>query len=67
METVRKITAVPRISPGAVSPVRVRCPFCDWRLLDKVSATTGTIELKCPQCRKIVRIDLSFRRRIRFR
>jgi len=38
-----------------------RCPKCDWRILDKVTPTTGIIELKCPNCHKIVKVDLSYR------
>jgi len=37
----------------------VKCSICGWRLLDRVTATTGIIELKCPRCGKIVKIDLS--------
>lgn len=42
--------------------VIVKCPHCNWRVLDKVTPTTGIIELKCPQCRKVVSVDLSLRR-----
>lgn len=38
-----------------------KCPVCDWRILDKVTPTSGIIEIKCPKCRKIVPIDLSNR------
>ena len=34
--------------------VAVRCPECNWRVMDKVSPTTGKIEIKCPHCHKIV-------------
>jgi phage FluMu protein Com len=37
------------------------CPNCGKRILDKVSRTSGEIELKCPHCYKIVRVNLSFR------
>ena len=30
-----------------------RCPKCDWRIFDKVTPTSGIIELKCPNCRKV--------------
>lgn len=43
------------------------CPKCDWRIFDKVTPTSGIIELKCPNCRKIVEIDLSYRTPIRRR
>lgn len=41
--------------------VSKRCPYCGWRVLDKVTATSGIIELKCPRCGRSVKIDLSFR------
>lgn len=41
----------------------VRCPECNWRMMDKVSPTTGKIEIKCPHCHKIVEIDLALRRK----
>lgn len=40
----------------------VKCPKCEWRILDKISPTSGIIEVKCPRCREIVRIDLSLRK-----
>ena len=43
--------------------VAVRCPECNWRLMDKVSPTTGKIEIKCPHCHKIVEVDLALRRK----
>ena len=36
-----------------------RCPKCDWRIFDKVTPTSSIIELKCPNCRKIVEIQSS--------
>ena len=33
--------------------IAVRCPECGWRVMDKVSPTTGKIEIKCPRCHKI--------------
>lgn len=44
-----------------------RCPNCDWRIFDKITMTTGVIEMKCPNCRKVVRIDLSLRRKTPYR
>lgn len=41
--------------------VSKRCPNCGWRVLDKITPTTGIIELKCSRCGKSVKIDLSFR------
>ena len=40
-----------------------RCPECNWRVMDKVSPTTGKIEIKCPHCHKIVEVDLALRRK----
>ena len=31
--------------------VSKRCPKCDWRILDKVTPTTGIIQMKCPRCK----------------
>ncbi len=42
--------------------VAVRCPECNWRVMDKVSPTSGKIEIKCPHCHKIVEVDLALRR-----
>ena len=47
--------------------VVVKCPTCDWRILDKVTPTTGIIEMKCPRCGKVVMVDLSLRKSIKFR
>ena len=51
--------------------VIVRCPNCDWRILDKVTPTWGEITVKCPNCRRVVQLDLSlwrvFRRRMIYR
>lgn len=40
----------------------VRCPLCDWRILDKVTPATGVIEMKCPKCGHVVSVDLSLRK-----
>ena len=40
----------------------VRCKNCGWRIFDKVTMTTGVIELKCPNCHRVVEVDLSLRR-----
>lgn len=44
-----------------------RCPACNWRIFDKVTPTTGIIEIKCPNCHRVVSVDLSFRRTIKYR
>jgi len=41
--------------------VSKNCPNCGWRVLDKVTPTSGIIEIKCTHCGKPVKIDLSFR------
>ena len=41
--------------------ISVYCPNCKKRVLDKISPTSGKIETKCPHCKQIVAIDLSFR------
>lgn len=44
-----------------------RCPKCDWRIFDKVTPTTGIIEMKCPNCGRVIKVDLSFRRQVKYR
>ena len=41
--------------------VMKRCPYCKWRIFDKLTPASGVIEIKCPNCRRIVTLDLSFR------
>ena len=41
--------------------VAVRCPKCNWRVMDKISPTTGKIEIKCPRCHRVVEVDLAKR------
>lgn len=47
--------------------VAVRCPKCNWRVMDKISPTTGKIEIKCPRCHRVVEVDLALRRKILYR
>ena len=47
--------------------IAVRCPECGWCVMDKVSPTTGKIEIKCPRCHKIVEVDLALRRKVLYR
>lgn len=42
--------------------VAKRCPHCGQRLFDKISLTTGFVEIKCPECGRTYRINLSMRR-----
>lgn len=45
-----------------------RCPICNWRIMDKVTPTSGIVQMKCPKCKQEVQIDLSFRKsRIKYR
>ena len=37
--------------------VAVRCPKCNWRVMDKISPTTGKIEIKCPRCHRVVAVS----------
>lgn len=41
--------------------VAKRCPHCGQRLFDKISLTTGFVEIKCPVCRHTIRVNLSTR------
>lgn len=55
---------------GEAKEMRVvkRCPVCNWRIMDKITPTTGIIQMKCPKCKHEVQIDLSFRKnRIKYR
>ena len=47
--------------------VAVRCPKCNWRVMDKISPTTGKIEIKCPRCHRVEEVDLALRRKILYR
>ncbi len=42
--------------------ISVKCPECEWRILDKTSPTSGTVSMKCPRCKSVVTVDLSLRR-----
>lgn len=44
--------------------VIVRCKRCEWRVFDKITMTTGNIEIKCPKCGYINEIDLSLRKAV---
>ena len=48
-------------------PVAVRCPKCDWRVMDKLSPATGKVKIKCPRCRQVVEVDLALRRKAMYR
>lgn len=53
--------------PDNQMKVIVKCPCCDWRIMDKVTPTTGIIEVKCPKCKNVVTVDLSLRRNVKYR
>ena len=42
--------------------VIVKCSKCGYKILDKVSATSGKIAIKCTRCKSIIEIDLSLRK-----
>ena len=45
----------------------VRCPNCEWRILDKITPTSGNIKVKCPKCGKEVVLNLSLRKSVHYR
>lgn len=36
-----------------------RCPNCKHRLFDILPDTNGKVEIKCPQCKAVITIDIS--------
>ena len=38
-----------------------KCRKCGRRIFDKITPTSGIIEIKCPQCKQVIEIDLSYR------
>ncbi len=55
---------VKRVGTVGTKPMQImkKCPVCDRRIFDKITPTSGTIEMKCPHCHKVVKIDLALRR-----
>ncbi len=51
----------------AVQKQIVRCPCCNWRLLDTVTPAAGKIAIKCPRCGRVVEVDLSLYRYVNYR
>ena len=45
----------------AVIRVAKICPHCGTRLFDKISLTTGFVEIKCPHCKHVFCINLALR------
>ena len=46
---------------SSVTRIVKKCPKCGRRIFDKVTPTSGVIEIKCPQCKQVIEIDLSYR------
>ena len=42
--------------------VAKHCPKCDMRVFDKISIASGFVEVKCPRCGEVFRINLAMRR-----
>ena len=42
--------------------VAKHCPNCNKRLFDKISLSSGFVEIKCPECKHVIRVNLSMRR-----
>ena len=38
--------------------VKVSCPKCGKRVMDKIDGAKGVIEIKCPHCKSVVKIQL---------
>jgi len=41
--------------------ISVYCPVCKKRAIDKLSPTQGKVRIKCPHCKNLIVVDLSFR------
>ena len=46
-----------------VKVAEVHCPVCHWRIMDVEKGTKGSVQVKCPHCKKISRISLAYRLR----
>ena len=38
--------------------VKVSCPKCGKRVMDKIEGAKGVVEIKCPHCKSVVKIQL---------
>lgn len=41
-----------------MTKIVINCPLCKKRIMDKIGEVTGTVEIKCPHCKKIVKVRL---------
>mgnify|MGYP000045206177 FL=1 len=41
-----------------MNKVKITCPCCGKRVMDKVEGATGVVEIKCPHCKQVVSIRL---------
>lgn len=41
--------------------IRVSCPKCGRRMFDKITLSTGIIEMKCPKCSNLIKVNLALR------
>ncbi len=51
------------IKQNEIIRVSVKCPYCQHRVFDKMGAMSGILEIKCPKCRHVFKVDLSLRKR----
>lgn len=42
--------------------IRVNCPKCGRRIFDKITVSTGVIEMKCPKCDNVIKVNLALRK-----
>lgn len=47
--------------------VSKKCPKCGRRLFDKLSPTSGYIEIKCTKCGTTVKVNLALRQTVKRR
>ncbi|MGD6778434.1 hypothetical protein ACQCT3_02775 [Sutcliffiella horikoshii] len=36
----------------------VKCPVCNKRLMDLLSAKEAVLEIKCPKCKKVINVSI---------
>lgn len=41
-----------------MTKIKVSCPKCGRRVMDKTEDAKGVIEIKCPHCKSVVKIQL---------